>query len=190
MICAVRASSCSRHYVNRCPTSCRAGGVLPDSGGVFCRLARTSRPTASVAIDELPTFGQPGASREKAADLEICSRSFSSLSGALQPHVPRCALRPVASCPQSQLAVRTARATVCLTWEAPSIGVRWRPLAELAAEAPVVAAATEEPPGAAGLRPVLSGVHSLRAMLDYSSSPDHEDARSCRRARSGTTMPH
>jgi transcriptional regulator with XRE-family HTH domain len=40
------------------------------------------------------------------------------------------------------------------------------PLAELAAEAPVVAAVTEEPPGAAGLRLVLSGAYALRAMLD------------------------
>jgi transcriptional regulator with XRE-family HTH domain len=39
------------------------------------------------------------------------------------------------------------------------------PLAELAAEAPVVAAVTEEPPGAADLRLVLSGAHVLRAML-------------------------
>jgi transcriptional regulator with XRE-family HTH domain len=36
------------------------------------------------------------------------------------------------------------------------------PLAELAAEAPVVAAVTEEPPGAGGLRLVLSGAHALR----------------------------
>jgi tetratricopeptide (TPR) repeat protein len=40
------------------------------------------------------------------------------------------------------------------------------PLAELAAEAPVVAAVTEEPPDARGLRLVLSGAHALRAMLD------------------------
>jgi hypothetical protein len=40
------------------------------------------------------------------------------------------------------------------------------PLAELAAEAPVVAAVTEETPGASGLRLVLSGAYALRAMLD------------------------
>jgi tetratricopeptide (TPR) repeat protein len=40
------------------------------------------------------------------------------------------------------------------------------PLAELAAEAPVVAAVTEEPPGAGGLRLVLSGAYALRAMLN------------------------
>jgi tetratricopeptide (TPR) repeat protein len=40
------------------------------------------------------------------------------------------------------------------------------PLAELAADAPVVAAVTEEPPGAGDLRLVLSGAHALRAMLN------------------------
>ena len=45
------------------------------------------------------------------------------------------------------------------------------PLAELAAEAPVVAAVTEEPPGAGGLRLVLSGAHALRAMLDGRRPP-------------------
>jgi tetratricopeptide (TPR) repeat protein len=40
------------------------------------------------------------------------------------------------------------------------------PLYELAAKAPVVAAVTEEPPGATGLRLVLSGAYALRAMLD------------------------
>jgi hypothetical protein len=45
------------------------------------------------------------------------------------------------------------------------------PLAELAAEAPVVAAVTEEPPGAGGLRLVLSGAYALRAMLDGRRSP-------------------
>jgi hypothetical protein len=45
------------------------------------------------------------------------------------------------------------------------------PLSELAAEAPVVAAVTEEPPGANGLRLVLSGVYALRAMLDGHRSP-------------------
>ena len=51
------------------------------------------------------------------------------------------------------------------------------PLAELAAEAPVVAAVTEEPPGAGGLRLVLSGVYSLRAMLNGHDSPGVETLR-------------
>src|ERR1700751_2964168 len=45
------------------------------------------------------------------------------------------------------------------------------PLAELAAEAPVVAAVTEEPPGASGLRLILSGAYALRAMLDGRRAP-------------------
>lgn len=45
------------------------------------------------------------------------------------------------------------------------------PLSELAAEAPVVAAVTEEIPGTAGLRLVLSGAHSLRAMLHSAPVP-------------------
>jgi hypothetical protein len=34
----------------------------------------------------------------------------------------------LASSSRSQVAVRTARAAACLTWEAPSVSVRWRPL--------------------------------------------------------------
>jgi tetratricopeptide (TPR) repeat protein len=45
------------------------------------------------------------------------------------------------------------------------------PLAELAAEAPVVAAVTEEPPDARGLRLLLSGAHALRAMLNGRRPP-------------------
>src|SRR5690349_549638 len=45
------------------------------------------------------------------------------------------------------------------------------PFAELAAEAPIVAAVTEEPPGAGGLRLVLSGAYALRAMLDGRQPP-------------------
>ncbi|MFI0425261.1 helix-turn-helix domain-containing protein [Spongiactinospora sp. 9N601] len=45
------------------------------------------------------------------------------------------------------------------------------PLAELAAEAPVVAATTEEAPGTAGLRLLLSGAHSLQAMLHSAPAP-------------------
>ena len=41
----------------------------------------------------------------------------------------------------------------------------------LAAEAPVVVAATEEAPGAGGLRLVLSGAYALRAMLDGRRAP-------------------
>src|SRR5262249_46444033 len=40
------------------------------------------------------------------------------------------------------------------------------------AEAPVVAAATAEPPEATGLRLVLSGAHALKAMLNGQLAPD------------------
>ena len=45
------------------------------------------------------------------------------------------------------------------------------PLAELAAEAPLVVAVTEEPLGAGELRLVLSGAHVLRAMLGGGRAP-------------------
>jgi tetratricopeptide (TPR) repeat protein len=51
------------------------------------------------------------------------------------------------------------------------------PLSELAAEAPVVAATSEEQPGSAGLRLVLSGAHSLRAMLHTAPVPPVEEIR-------------
>jgi len=46
------------------------------------------------------------------------------------------------------------------------------PLSDLAAEAPVVAAVTRQPPAAVELRLVLSGAHALRAMLDGRSAPE------------------
>jgi tetratricopeptide (TPR) repeat protein len=45
------------------------------------------------------------------------------------------------------------------------------PLADLAAEAPVVAAVTEEPPDARGLRLILSGAYALGAMLNRRRPP-------------------
>ena len=51
------------------------------------------------------------------------------------------------------------------------------PLAELAADAPIMAAATEDSPSATDLRLVLSGVHSLRAMLGEPSSAGVDDLR-------------
>ena len=45
------------------------------------------------------------------------------------------------------------------------------PLAELAAEAPVVAAVTEEPPGAGGLRLVLSGAYALAPCWTAAARP-------------------
>jgi tetratricopeptide (TPR) repeat protein len=62
------------------------------------------------------------------------------------------------------------------------------PLAELAAEAPVVAAVTEEPPDARGLRLVLSGAHALRAMLNGRRPPSLGTLRS--QARQAWDLTH
>jgi len=62
------------------------------------------------------------------------------------------------------------------------------PLAELAAEAPVIAAVTEEPPGAGGLRLVLSGAYALRAMLDGRRPPAISTLRT--RAREAWELTH
>ena len=51
------------------------------------------------------------------------------------------------------------------------------PLSELAAEAPVVAAVTSDPPAAIDLRLVLSGAHALRAMLDARGAADPDALR-------------
>jgi transcriptional regulator with XRE-family HTH domain len=52
------------------------------------------------------------------------------------------------------------------------------PLSELAAEAPVVAATNDEVPGTAGLRLVLSGAHSLKAMLHNTPAPSTQQLKS------------
>ncbi|WP_327109013.1 helix-turn-helix domain-containing protein [Nonomuraea glycinis] len=52
------------------------------------------------------------------------------------------------------------------------------PLSELAAEAPVVAATNDEVPGTAGLRLVLSGAHSLKAMLHAAPAPSTQQLKS------------
>jgi tetratricopeptide (TPR) repeat protein len=62
------------------------------------------------------------------------------------------------------------------------------PLAELAAEAPVVAAVTEEPPGVAGLRLMLSGAHVLSAMLHGGQAPGMGNLRA--RGRQAWELTH
>jgi transcriptional regulator with XRE-family HTH domain len=62
------------------------------------------------------------------------------------------------------------------------------PLYELAAEAPVVAAVTEEPPGASGLRLVLSGAYALCAMLDGRRPPALSTLR--KRSREAWELTH
>ena len=97
--------------------------------------------------------------------------------GLSQPELARLLGRSVAWVSQVERGVRKVDRMSVLQTVATALDV---PLAELAAEAPVVAAVTEEPPGAAGLRRVLSGAHALRAMLDGRRPP----ALSTLRARS------
>jgi len=83
--------------------------------------------------------------------------------GLSQPELARMVDRSVAWVSQVERGVRKVDRMSVLEALADALDV---PLAELAAEAPVVAAVTEEPPGASGLRLVLSGAYALRAMLD------------------------
>ena len=88
--------------------------------------------------------------------------------GLSQPELARMIGRSVAWVSQVERGVRKIDRMSVLEALAAALDV---PLSELAAEAPVVAAVTEEPPGANGLRLVLSGVYALRAMLDGHRSP-------------------
>jgi hypothetical protein len=88
--------------------------------------------------------------------------------GLSQPELARMVDRSVAWVSQVERGVRKVDRMSVLEALAAALEV---PLAELAAEAPVVAAVTEEPPGAGGLRLVLSGAYALRAMLDGRRSP-------------------
>ncbi len=88
--------------------------------------------------------------------------------GLSQPELARMVDRSVAWVSQVERGVRKIDRMSVLEALATALDV---PLAELAAEAPVVAAVIEEPPGAGGLRLVLSGAYALRAMLDGRRSP-------------------
>lgn len=88
--------------------------------------------------------------------------------GLSQPELARLIGRSVAWVSQVERGVRRVDRMSVLETVATALDV---PLAELAAEAPVVAAVTEEAPGAGGLRLVLSGAHALRAMLDGRRPP-------------------
>lgn len=83
--------------------------------------------------------------------------------GLSQPELARLLGRSVAWVSQVERGVRKIDRMSVLETVATALDV---PLYELAAEAPVVAAVIEEPPGAAGLRLVLSGAYALRAILD------------------------
>jgi len=95
--------------------------------------------------------------------------------GLSQPELARMIDRSVAWVSQVERGVRKVDRMSVLETLAAALDV---PLAELAAEAPVVAAVTEEPPGASGLRLVLSGAYALRAMLNGSHPPALSTLRS------------
>jgi len=98
--------------------------------------------------------------------------------GLSQPELAKMISRSVAWVSQVERGVRRIDRMSVLEILATALDV---PLADLAAEAPVVAAVTEEAPAAGELRLVLSGAHSLRAMLNGHNSP----ALGALRARSG-----
>ncbi|GAA4197168.1 helix-turn-helix transcriptional regulator [Streptosporangium oxazolinicum] len=88
--------------------------------------------------------------------------------GLSQPELARLVDRSVAWISQVERGVRKVDRMSVLEKVAEALDI---PLSELAAEAPVVAASAEEIPGTAGLRLVLSGAHSLRAMLHSAPVP-------------------
>jgi transcriptional regulator with XRE-family HTH domain len=88
--------------------------------------------------------------------------------GLSQPELARMLDRSVAWVSQVERGVRKVDRMSVLEALAAALEI---PLAELAAEAPVVAAITEEPPGMGELRLVLSGAYALRAMLDGQRAP-------------------
>src|SRR5260370_9158028 len=82
--------------------------------------------------------------------------------GLSQPELARMIDRSVAWVSQVERGVRKVERMSVLETLATALDI---PLAELAAEAPVVAAVTEQPPGVDGLRLALSAAHVLRALL-------------------------
>ena len=92
--------------------------------------------------------------------------------GLSQPELARLIGRSVAWVSQVERGVRRIDRMSVLEVVAAALDI---PLGELAAEAPVVAAVTEESPAAGDLRLVLSGVHSLKAMLNGHQSPSLDD---------------
>jgi transcriptional regulator with XRE-family HTH domain len=105
--------------------------------------------------------------------------------GLSQPELARLLGRSVAWVSQVERGVRKIDRMSVLETVAVALEV---PLYELAAEAPVVAAVTEEPPGAAGLRLVLSGAYALRAMLAGRRPPALSTLRS--RSRKAWELTH
>lgn len=94
--------------------------------------------------------------------------------GLSQPELARMVGRSVAWLSQVERGVRKVDRMSVLEMLAKALDM---PLAELAAEAPIVAAVHEDSPGAASLRLVLSGAWSLRAMLNGHDVPSAEAMR-------------
>jgi tetratricopeptide (TPR) repeat protein len=94
--------------------------------------------------------------------------------GLSQPELARMIDRSVAWVSQVERGVRKVDRMSVLETLATALEM---PLAELAAEAPLVAAVHEGPPGAGGLRLLLSGVYSLKAMLNGHHVPSLADLR-------------
>jgi transcriptional regulator with XRE-family HTH domain len=105
--------------------------------------------------------------------------------GLSQPELARLLGRSVAWVSQVERGVRKVDRMSVLETVAAALEV---PLAELAAEAPVVAAVSEEAPGAGGLRLVLSGAYALRAMLDGRRPPALSTLR--RKSREAWELTH
>ena len=105
--------------------------------------------------------------------------------GLSQPELARILRRSVAWLSQVERGVRKVDRMSVLETIATALEI---PLAELAAEAPVVASVTEEPPDAAGLRLVLSGAYALRAMLDGRRPPALSTLR--RKSREAWELTH
>jgi transcriptional regulator with XRE-family HTH domain len=94
--------------------------------------------------------------------------------GLSQPELAKVIGRSVAWVSQVERGVRRIDRMSVLEALASALDV---PLGELAADAPIVAAVVDESPVAGGLRLVLSGVHSLRAMLNGHDSPGLDSLR-------------
>ncbi|MEV0402210.1 helix-turn-helix transcriptional regulator [Actinoallomurus sp. NPDC050550] len=89
--------------------------------------------------------------------------------GLSQPELARLIGRSVAWVSQVERGVRKVDRMSVLEIVAEALDI---PLSELAAEAPVVAAVSDEPPEATDFRLVLAGAHVLRAMLTEPMTPD------------------
>jgi transcriptional regulator with XRE-family HTH domain len=105
--------------------------------------------------------------------------------GLSQPELAQMIGRSVAWVSQVERGVRKVDRMSVLETLADALSI---PLAELAAEAPVVAAVTGEPPGAGDLRLVLSGAYALRAMLGTRRAPAISTLRA--RARKAWELTH